>query len=106
MVNILAKNKRITLTVIRDFLVSHCKETARITQEAEEEAALIHVDTKELQQRVVALETEGLEFLNTKDHLFVCICTCTSIESATNYVWSAPLSKLLTFFLFSSYFHF
>jgi hypothetical protein len=69
-VNILSKNKRITLAVIRNFLIAHCKETASVTAEAEEETNTINKDTSELQERVTSLETQGMEFKNTRDHLF------------------------------------
>ena len=68
-VNILSKNKRITLAVIRDYLVQHCQVTAKITAEAEEETHTITQDTEELKKRVVQLETNGIAFQNTKDHL-------------------------------------
>ena len=69
-VNILSKNKRITLAVIRDYLVNHCQATSLITSEAEEEAKAIQIDTNGLLEKVNYLETNGLEFQNTKDHLF------------------------------------
>ena len=69
-VNILSKNKRITLAVIRDYLVQHCQVTAKITAEAEEETHTITQDTEELKKRVVQLETNGIAFQNTKDHLY------------------------------------
>jgi hypothetical protein len=69
-VNILSKNKSITLAVTREYLMEHCRAVAQATQEAEEEAAATNRDTAELKARVDALTNAGRKFQNTRDHLF------------------------------------
>ena len=69
-INILSKNKYITLAVTREYLMEHCRSMAHATLEAEEEAAMTNKDTAELKTRVDSLTDSGLEFQNTRDHLF------------------------------------
>jgi hypothetical protein len=69
-VNILSKNKSITLAVTREYLMEHFRAVAQATQEAEEEVAATNRDTAVLKARVDALTNAGRKFQNTRDHLF------------------------------------